>query len=148
MAVQIQIRRDSAANWTSVDPVLADGELGYELDTDYLKIGDGVTAWSSLVYSNIGPQGIQGIQGIQGVGINGVDGANALRWACNSAASVAAPPADTFNISSNIPSSVTIINVSKTVTELFTMTCKTLGQDNYAIAHVGNGIRRRTDVEK
>jgi hypothetical protein len=38
MAVQIQIRRDSSTNWSSANPVLADGELGYELDTDYLKI--------------------------------------------------------------------------------------------------------------
>ena len=41
-----------------------------------------------------------------------------------------------------------LINVSKTVTELFTTTSETLGQENYAIAHVGKGSRRRSDVEK
>lgn len=54
VAEQIQIRRDSAADWTSTNPVLAQGEEGYELDTDKLKIGDGITAWNSLPYTNFG----------------------------------------------------------------------------------------------
>lgn len=51
MADRIQIRRDTAANWTSANPVLAVGELGFETDTLKLKIGDGSTAWSSLSYA-------------------------------------------------------------------------------------------------
>lgn len=47
---KIQIRRDSAADWASTDPVLAEGELGYETDTGKGKFGDGTTAWSSLSY--------------------------------------------------------------------------------------------------
>jgi hypothetical protein len=43
MAVQIQIRRGTAANWTSANPTLAEGELGYETDTGKLKAGDGST---------------------------------------------------------------------------------------------------------
>lgn len=50
MAAKIQIRRDTAANWTSVNPVLAIGEQGYETDTNKMKIGDGVTAWNTLAY--------------------------------------------------------------------------------------------------
>ena len=50
MSVQIQIRRDSAADWTSANPTLAQGELGYETDAGRLKIGDGATAWASLAY--------------------------------------------------------------------------------------------------
>jgi len=50
MAVQIQIRRGTAANWTSTNPTLAEGELGYETDTGKLKAGDGSTAWTSLGY--------------------------------------------------------------------------------------------------
>jgi len=50
MAVQIQIRRDTAANFTSVNPTLADGEMGFETDTKKLKFGDGVTVWTSLAY--------------------------------------------------------------------------------------------------
>jgi len=50
MADIIQIRRDTAANWTSANPILAQGELGVETDTDKIKVGDGSTAWSSLGY--------------------------------------------------------------------------------------------------
>jgi hypothetical protein len=46
----IQIRRDTAANWTSVNPTLTQGEMGYETDTGKLKFGDGSTAWTSLSY--------------------------------------------------------------------------------------------------
>ena len=48
--VQMQQRRDTAANWTSADPTLLAGEFGYETDTGKLKVGDGSTAWSSLAY--------------------------------------------------------------------------------------------------
>lgn len=50
MAYQIQLRRDTAANWTSEDTVLAEGEIGLETDTGKIKIGDGVTAWTGLAY--------------------------------------------------------------------------------------------------
>jgi Major tropism determinant N-terminal domain len=50
MAYEIQLRHDTAANWTSADPTLAQGEAGYETDTGKLKIGDGSTAWTSLAY--------------------------------------------------------------------------------------------------
>lgn len=48
---RMQQRRDSAADWTSSNPVLAEGEIGWETDTKRLKIGDGTTAWTSLAYS-------------------------------------------------------------------------------------------------
>ena len=53
MAVKttIQHRRDTAANWTSTNSVLAAGEMGVETDTLKFKVGDGSTAWSSLKYS-------------------------------------------------------------------------------------------------
>jgi len=50
MAYQHQLRRGIASLWTSVNPVLADGIQGYETDTGKMKIGDGVTAWTSLAY--------------------------------------------------------------------------------------------------
>ena len=46
----IQERKDTAANWTSANPVLLDGEYGLETDTKKRKLGDGVTAWTSLAY--------------------------------------------------------------------------------------------------
>lgn len=47
---KIKLRRDTAANWTSTNPVLAAGEPGYETDTRKIKYGDGTTAWTSLGY--------------------------------------------------------------------------------------------------
>jgi len=50
MPVQTTIknRRDTAANWSAANPILAAGEIGYESNTGYAKIGDGSTAWNSL----------------------------------------------------------------------------------------------------
>ena len=50
MTARIQIRRDTSADWSSTNPTLSSGELGYETNTDKFKIGDGVTAWNSLGY--------------------------------------------------------------------------------------------------
>ena len=50
MANRIQLRRGSAQEWANVNPTLAIGELGIEIDTGRIKIGDGVTAWNSLRY--------------------------------------------------------------------------------------------------
>ena len=49
---QIQFRRGTASQWSSSNPTLAAGELGYETDTGYFKIGDGTTAWNSLSVLN------------------------------------------------------------------------------------------------
>ena len=54
MADRIQLRRDTAANWTSSNPVLAQGEMGVETNTGKAKIGNGSTAWNSLAYANWG----------------------------------------------------------------------------------------------
>jgi len=50
MAIQIQWRRDTAANWTSNNPTLAQGEPGFETDTGAYKVGTGTAAWTSLSY--------------------------------------------------------------------------------------------------
>ena len=57
VADRIQIRRDTAANWTSASPTLANGELGLETDTGRLKVGDGSTIWTSLSYYTLGTTG-------------------------------------------------------------------------------------------
>jgi hypothetical protein len=55
MAVRIQLRRDTAANWVSTNPVLRAGELGIETDTLQIKIGNG-NAWNSITnYANVVP---------------------------------------------------------------------------------------------
>lgn len=49
---KIQFRRDTAAQWTLHNPTLLNGEIGIESDTHRFKLGDGTTAWSSLLYSS------------------------------------------------------------------------------------------------
>lgn len=46
----IQFKRGTADRWAEVNPVLAEGQPGYVLDENRLKIGDGVTAWNDLPY--------------------------------------------------------------------------------------------------
>lgn len=70
--VRIQVRRDTAANWTSANPTLTDGEIGYETDTGLVKVGDGATAWTSLSYA-IATYDMY-------LGFVGVPGASALDW--------------------------------------------------------------------
>jgi len=50
MSLHTRVRRDTAANWASANPVLGLGEIGFETDTLKLKIGDGATAYASLTY--------------------------------------------------------------------------------------------------
>jgi hypothetical protein len=69
VAVQIQLRRGSASEWSTANPILAEGELGCELDTEKFKIGDGSTVWNSLAYATgpVGPRGEKGDTGLTGL---------------------------------------------------------------------------------
>lgn len=71
----IQWRNDTAARWTSENPVLLAGEPGYERDTGKYKIGDGATAWNALAYqADSGPAGPTGPTGPAGpTGPTGAD---------------------------------------------------------------------------
>jgi len=58
MAVRIQLRRDTAANWISSNPVLRQGEMGIETDTLKIKLGDGTSTWTQISgYMNLVPDG-------------------------------------------------------------------------------------------
>jgi hypothetical protein len=59
MAIRIQLRRDTAANWTSSNPVLRAGELGIETDTLKFKIGNGSSTWTQITnYANVTTTGL------------------------------------------------------------------------------------------
>jgi hypothetical protein len=51
MTTRIKLRRDTAANWTTANPILAAGEPGLESDTGKIKYGDGVTRWNALEHT-------------------------------------------------------------------------------------------------
>jgi hypothetical protein len=61
MPVQIQLRRGTASQWSSSNPILSVGEVGLEIDTKLFKIGNGATPWNSLQYG-----GVQGLPGDAG----------------------------------------------------------------------------------
>jgi hypothetical protein len=48
----ISIRKGTESEWTSSNPVLASGELGYDITNKILKIGDGTSTWTSLTNHN------------------------------------------------------------------------------------------------
>ena len=55
MAILIQIRRDTQANWVNNNPILAAGEIAFSTDQYKIKIGDGTSNWSSLSYMTATP---------------------------------------------------------------------------------------------
>ena len=59
MPAVIKPRRDTAANWASVNPTLAAGEIGYDTTNKQFKVGTGSTAWTSLPFSTESPDGAQ-----------------------------------------------------------------------------------------
>jgi len=65
--VQIQQRIDTSSNWTTANPTLLAGEVGWESNTKKYKIGDGSTAWASLAYA----PGAGGYTAGTGVSISG-----------------------------------------------------------------------------
>lgn len=87
MGIRVRIRRGTSTQWTAINSILADGELGYETDTRKIKVGDGVSLWASLPYTvdptatgepgPMGPQGDPGPAGADGSqGPQGNPGAN------------------------------------------------------------------------
>ena len=51
MTTRIKLRRDTAANWTSTNPILAAGEPGLETDTGKIKYGNGVSRWNAIEHT-------------------------------------------------------------------------------------------------
>lgn len=50
MSDRVQFRRDTKARWAEVNPILSEGEIGLEMDTKNIKMGDGIHAWNELEY--------------------------------------------------------------------------------------------------
>ena len=58
---RIQLRNDTAENWTTQNPILLKGEMGVEIDTGKTKIGNGTDHWKTLKYSGVDEDTIKGI---------------------------------------------------------------------------------------
>jgi hypothetical protein len=51
MAVKLQFRRDTAANWESENTILSEGELGLDTTNERFKIGNGVDGWNAIDFA-------------------------------------------------------------------------------------------------
>ena len=83
MPIQFQFRRGTAADWTSVNTILAAGEMGLETDTNKFKIGNGTLGWNSLPYAS-GPAGPTGPAGVGTTGPTGSSGITQIVSSWNS----------------------------------------------------------------
>ena len=50
MSMRIQLRRGTSNQWITANPILAEGEMGFEIDTSKIKIGNGLKIWTQLDY--------------------------------------------------------------------------------------------------
>ena len=51
--MKILVRRDTTNNWTMSNHVLELGEIGLDVQTHEMKMGDGVTGWTALESFNL-----------------------------------------------------------------------------------------------
>jgi hypothetical protein len=51
VAVKLQFRRDTAANWESNNTILSEGELGLDTTNERFKIGNGVDGWNAIDFA-------------------------------------------------------------------------------------------------
>ena len=50
MSKVIQHVRGNMLDWFNYNPVLSNGELGIESDTNRIKVGNGIDGWNNLTY--------------------------------------------------------------------------------------------------
>ena len=90
MAVRIQFRRGTAAEWAAANPTLGAGEAGYETDTAKFKLGTGNTVWNSLAYAGVNQSDIEdAVNAVIDSAPNALNTLNELAAALNDDASFA-----------------------------------------------------------
>jgi hypothetical protein len=127
--IRYQLRRGTAAEWAQANPVLADGEPGYERDTGKQKIGDGVRTWTALPYT-----ATKGDPGPAGVADD------------NSMAAIAADPDSEFRAVQNATLGAQIdATVPAAVADVIS-TDPTVATNAAALAQSDAGLARKTDA--
>ena len=124
MAVQIQFRRDSTANWASANTVLAVGEMGIDTTTNQFKIGNGSTAWNSLSYAPISGT-VADIDDVTNVTITSVASGDLLKYngtAWVNAAGYATLASPTFTGTPAAPTAAAATNTTQVATTAFVRT--------------------------
>lgn len=80
LKARIQLKKDTSEAWRINNPVLLDGEAGYESDTNLMKVGDGVHRWLELEYTNSGATAIASTANYA-INAGALGGTSAADWA-------------------------------------------------------------------
>ena len=80
LKARIQLKKDTSEAWRTNNPVLLDGEAGYESDTNLMKVGDGIHRWLELDYINSGATAIASTANYA-INAGALGGTSAADWA-------------------------------------------------------------------
>lgn len=80
LKARIQLKKDTSEAWRINNPVLLDGEAGYESDTNLVKVGDGIHRWLELDYINSGATAIASTANYA-INAGALGGTSAADWA-------------------------------------------------------------------
>lgn len=80
LKARIQLKKDISEAWRINNPVLLDGEAGYESDTNLMKVGDGIHRWLELDYMNSGATAIASTANYA-INAGALGGTSAADWA-------------------------------------------------------------------
>lgn len=99
MSFRIQIRRDTASRWAASNPVLLQGEQGYETDTFKMKIGNGVDPYNDLPYWYAGGESGGGTGATGATGPAGSSSSYCVRFDYDSANQISSDSYEILNVS-------------------------------------------------
>jgi hypothetical protein len=81
MSATIQLRTDTSANWSAVNPILAAGEIGLDTTNKQFRVGNGTSAWNSLTaWTTGGGGGSSTLSGLTDVALGTLAGNDVLTY--------------------------------------------------------------------
>jgi len=151
VSVRIQMRRGTTSEWNSADPILNEGEIGYNSTLTSFKIGDGESLWSELDYyqaaADITPNEIGAIASTEKNAVDGVAGLDGSKNVITALSVVfegaTADAYETFltvtepasDITINLPSTADTL-VGRATTD--TLTNKSISGATNTLSNIGN----------
>jgi hypothetical protein len=139
MAVRIQFRRGTAAEWTAANPTLGAGEAGYETDTAKFKLGTGNTVWNSLDYAGVNQSDIEdAVNAVIDSAPNALNTLNELAAALNDDASFANTIID--SLSNHTSATTNVHGIANTANLVTSATLSSAVFDHNALTTNVHGI--------